>query len=76
VQLRAGDKSETHAVCVFDGCIYDSDSRFALIKNKQALNWCCGEYGFETDLRLYWLKKKEDKETHLKKAWAKRPRWF
>jgi hypothetical protein len=47
VQLRAGDKSESHAVCIFNGHIYDSASRYVLDKTGYALNWCCGTYGFE-----------------------------
>jgi hypothetical protein len=76
-QLRAGDKSETRAICVFDGCIYDSASRFVLIKNREALDWCCGEYGFDAHLRLYRLKRKERKERQSNnKTRAKRQRWF
>ena len=76
-QLRAGDKSKTRAICVFDGCIYDSASRFVLIKNIEALNWCCGEYGFDAHLRLYRLVRKERKERQSNnKTRAKRQRWF
>jgi hypothetical protein len=72
VQLRAGDKSETHAICIFDGCIFDSASRFVLYKNQEALDWCCGTYGFECHLRLYRLEPKVEKG--LKPQTAKRKR--
>jgi hypothetical protein len=55
VQLRGGDKSEGHSVCIYDGSIYDSASRFVLVKSRETLNWCCGDYGFEAHLRLYRL---------------------
>jgi hypothetical protein len=58
VQLRSKDKSESHAVCIFQGCIYDSASRFVLKKNEDVLNWCCNTYGFECHLRVYRLEEK------------------
>ena len=58
VQLRSKDKSESHAVCIFQGCIYDSASRFVLNKDMATLNWCCNVYGFECHLRVYRVEKK------------------
>jgi hypothetical protein len=55
VQLRGGDKSESHSVCIYDGSIYDSASRFVLVKSRETLNWCCSDYGFEAHVRLYRL---------------------
>ena len=41
--LKANDGSEgQHAVAIYDGAIYDANSRFALKKNKESLDWCCG----------------------------------
>ncbi len=75
VQLRSGDKSETHAICIYKGRIYDSASRFVLTKNKEALNWCCGTFGFEAHMRLYRLELQEGKvEWDTKKRKAKRIR--
>jgi hypothetical protein len=62
VQLKSGDQSESHAFCIFDGCIYDSASRFVLQKNEEALNWCCRSYGFECHLRVYRLEPKAKKK--------------
>jgi hypothetical protein len=62
VQLRSGDKSETHAICIYDGRIYDSASRYVLVKSEDALNWCCGTFGFEAHIRLYQLFQKEKME--------------
>ena len=56
-QLRAKDNSESHAICIFQGCIFDSASRFVLKKNQDALEWCCGVYGFDRHLRIYQLEK-------------------
>jgi hypothetical protein len=52
VQLRGGDKSESHSVCIYDGSIYDLASQFVLVKSRETLNWCCGDYGFEAHVRL------------------------
>jgi hypothetical protein len=38
VQLRGGDKSESHSVCIYDGSIYDLASRFVLVKSRETLN--------------------------------------
>jgi hypothetical protein len=62
VQLKAKDNSESHAICLFQGCIYDSASRFVLDKHKTALDWCCEPYGFQCHLRVYRLTKKEMEE--------------
>ncbi len=59
VQLRSKDKSESHAICIFQGCVYDSASRFVLKKDVESLHWCCNTYGFECHLRVYRLEKKE-----------------
>jgi hypothetical protein len=48
VQLRGGDKSESHSICIYNGStIFDSASRFVLVKNRATLNWCCGVYGLK-----------------------------
>ncbi len=73
VQLQSGDKSETHSVSIFQGRIYGSASRFVLSKTKEALDWCCGSFGFETHLRLYRLEYQERKDKPPKKKKA-RPR--
>jgi hypothetical protein len=74
IQLRCGHKSESHAICIYKGCIYDSASQFVLKKNQAALNWSCGEGGFETHLRLYRLKHRDVKQTVPKKRKATRSR--
>jgi hypothetical protein len=38
VQLRGGDKSESHSVCIYHGSIFDSASRFVLVKSGETLN--------------------------------------
>jgi hypothetical protein len=55
VQLRGGDKSESHSVCIYDGSIYDLASQFVLVKSRETLNWCCGDFGFEAPVSLYRL---------------------
>jgi hypothetical protein len=55
VQLRSRNLSESHAITVYEGAIYDSSSKFILVKSKETLNWCSGEYGFDRHLRLYQL---------------------
>jgi hypothetical protein len=55
VQLRSRNLSESHAITVYGGAIYDSSSRFILVKSQETLNWCSGEYGFDRHLRLYQL---------------------
>jgi hypothetical protein len=74
VQLRSGDKSETHAICIYNGRIYDSASRYVLVKSEDALNWCCGSFGFSAHLRLYQLIPKESQEKEKKTRRAKRSR--
>jgi hypothetical protein len=75
IQLRGGDKSESHSVCIYDGSIYDSASRFVLVKSRETLNWCCGDYGFEAHVRLYRLQLNlKVKGGEQKKVKAKRPR--
>jgi hypothetical protein len=60
VQLRSCDKSESHAICLFQGCIYDSASRFVLTKSQEVITWCCGLYGFECHLRIYQLEQRDN----------------
>jgi hypothetical protein len=55
LQLRGCDGSETHAITVYQGNIYDSASKFVLHKSLNTLNWCCGKYGFESVLKTYVL---------------------
>ena len=55
VHLKATDNSSNHAVCIFDGCIFDSASRYILRKNADAMNWCCGPYSYARHLRMYRL---------------------
>ena len=59
--LKSSDNSENHCICIFQGRIYDSASRFVLVKNTEALNWCCGSYAFARHLRIYRLVPREDK---------------
>ena len=56
VHLRSKDDSESHAICIYRGCIYDSASRFVLTKSKESLSWSSGLWGFKSHLRLYQLK--------------------
>jgi hypothetical protein len=75
VQLRGGDKSESHSVCIYDGSIYNSASRFVLVKSRETFNWCCGDYGFEAHVRLYRLHLNlKVKGVEQKKVKAKRTR--
>jgi hypothetical protein len=71
VQLPAGDKLETHAICIFNGRIYDSASCYVLLKTEAALNWCCGAFGFEAHMCFYRLEKRESKEGETKSKKAK-----
>jgi hypothetical protein len=50
----------------FEGAIYDSASRYVLVKNLDALNWCCGTCGFDQHLRQYRLEAKTNKEETVK----------
>jgi hypothetical protein len=59
VQLRGKDGSETHAITVYKNNIYDGASRYVLTKTKEALDWCCGKYGFDRILQTYVLKIKD-----------------
>jgi hypothetical protein len=46
-----------------------------LIKSRETLNWCCGDYGFEAHVRLYRLQLNlKVKGVEQKKVKAKRPR--
>ena len=53
LQLKGNDGSETHAVTVSRNLIYDSASQYVLTKTREALNWCCGQYGYNATLREY-----------------------
>lgn len=68
VQLQSKDGSQSHAVCLYKGRIYDSASRYVLIKNEAALNWCCGAYPFARHLKLYHLVPKERKDKTLQQG--------
>ena len=42
--LKASDgMAGQHAIAVFDGGIYDSNSAVVMKKTKEALDWCCGD---------------------------------
>jgi hypothetical protein len=44
--LCASDRMEgQHAIAIFDGAIYDANSRYALSKTQESLDWCCGGNG-------------------------------
>jgi hypothetical protein len=50
-------------------------SRFVLVKSRETLNWCCGDYRFEAHVRLYRLQLNlKVKGGEQKKVKAKRPR--
>jgi hypothetical protein len=55
LQLKGRDGSETHAITVYQGNIYDSASKHILKKTETTLNWCCGPFGFDRTLRCYVL---------------------
>ena len=41
--LKASDRSEgQHAIAIWNGGIYDANSRRVLKKKQEALDWCCG----------------------------------
>jgi hypothetical protein len=76
LQRRGGDKSESHSVCIYDGSIVDLASRFVLVKSRETLNWCCGDYGFEVHVRLCRLQLNlKVRGVEQKKVKAKRPRF-
>ena len=56
VQLQGKDGLEAHAITIYMNNIYDLSSRYILQKSKEAIEWCCGEYGFECTLKTYILK--------------------
>jgi hypothetical protein len=58
VQLRSRDMAESHAICIYQGCIYDSASRYVLTKCSVTITWCCGVYAFDRHLHLYQMQKK------------------
>jgi hypothetical protein len=44
--LCASDCMEgQHAIAIFDGAIYDANSKYALSKTQESLDWCCGGDG-------------------------------
>jgi hypothetical protein len=61
VQLQSGNKSETHAICIYKGQIYDLASQFVLTKTQEALNSSCGTFGFKAHMHLYRLELQEGK---------------
>jgi hypothetical protein len=67
VQLRSRDMSESHAICIYNGCIFDSASRYVLTKTAESLNWCCGVYGFERHVHCYQLQRKIYNKNNKKK---------
>ena len=41
--LKSNDGMEgQHAIAVYAGCIYDSNSHYVLTKTQESLDWCCG----------------------------------
>ena len=72
VQLRSCDQSDSHAICFYQGCIFDSASCFVLTKSKESLTWCCRMYGFEQHLRLYQLEKKDTQAVGCQKKKRRR----
>jgi hypothetical protein len=61
VELKSTNNSETHAICIFKDCIYDSASHYVLSKSLETLNWCCGSYDYACHLRIYCLEPMETK---------------
>ena len=41
VALIGADGSESHAVAVVDGLIFDSSAKHAMILSRASLDWCC-----------------------------------
>jgi hypothetical protein len=72
VHLKATDNFQTHAVCIFQGRIYDSASCYVLEKTMAALNWCCGAYPFARHLRIYRLLPAGEKEEHPHRSGRKK----
>ena len=70
VHLKATDNSPNHAICIFNGRVYDSASRYVLTKTMETLNWCCGDYEFAQHLGIYTLGPKigQDNSTKKKKS--------
>ena len=64
-QPRHNDFSESHAICFFDDCIFDSASRYVLKKNRSSLEWCSGTFGSQSHLCMYQLQKKESQTKDL-----------
>jgi hypothetical protein len=67
IQLRGRDGSETHAITVFNGNIYDSASRYILKKTESTLQWCSGEYGFDRALKTFVLNMETRQKTKRKR---------
>jgi hypothetical protein len=68
VQLKSTNNSESHAICIFNDCIYDSASQYVLSKSLATLNWCCGAYDYARHLRIYRLEPMETKGAFPKMA--------
>jgi hypothetical protein len=44
--LKSDDGMEgQHAIAIYAGCIYDSNSHYVLKKSQESLDWCCGGNG-------------------------------
>lgn len=56
VVLAGNDGSESHAVCIVDKFIFDSNCKFALDFNKKGLNDCCNGHKFLHVVRGYHFK--------------------
>jgi hypothetical protein len=56
VVLAGNDGSESHAVCIVDKFIFDSNCKFALDFNKNGLNDCCNGHKFLHVVRGYHFK--------------------
>ena len=56
VVLAGNDGSESHAVCIIDKFIFDSNCKFALDFNKKGLNDCCNGHKFLHVVRGYHFK--------------------
>jgi hypothetical protein len=61
VLLKATDNSQNHAVCLYNGHIFDSASHYVLLKSRDSLNWCCEAYPFSCHLCIYQLLPKKAK---------------
>ena len=51
--LKATDNSQNHAICIFNGRIYDSASCYVLTNTMDSFNWCCAETTSLTNTCVY-----------------------